>query len=115
LVGGDDAALRHRIRDDVVTLVKFAVKYYWNTPRPHGRISLPVPEGPGGVPCTIPPASPCGHDFENFFSPLFVIEPMARLNMAQAARHVSHADPGRDDVAVWDGVWAEEIVTQIPV
>ncbi len=108
LVSGDDPAMRAQIRDDIVTLVEFAVKYYWNTPRPHGRVSLPVP-------LPRPPCSFCGHDFENFVSPLFVIVPMARLNMAQAARHVSHAAPGRDDVAKWDAVWAEELASQGPV
>lgn len=114
LVGRDQPQMRHRIRDDIVTLVNFAVKYYWNTPRPHGRISLPIPTGPGGVPCSLLPASPCGHDFENFVSPLFVLQPIHRMNMAQAARHVVHADPGRDDAAKWDEIWTVELLTDLP-
>lgn len=109
LVSPDDLALRNQIRDDVITLTNFAVKYHWNTPRPHGRVSLPLPVD------DVAPCSACGHDFENFASPLFVTVPLARLNMAQAARHVAHAAPGRDDVAKWDAVWAEELATQLPV
>ena len=31
----------------------------------------------------------CGHDFENFISPLFIQVPLAKLNMANMARHVA--------------------------
>lgn len=108
LVSEDDPKMRTQIRDDIISLVDFTVKYYWNTPRPHGRISLPL-----GLPN--PPCSICGHDFENFISPLFVQVPMARLNMAKAAQHVANAAPGRDDVAKWEAVYAEELATQVPI
>jgi len=108
LVSQDDPEMRTQIRDDIISLVDFAVKYYWSTPRPHGRISLPL-----GLPN--PPCSICGHDFENFISPLFVQVPMARLNMAKAAQHVANSAPGRDDVAKWEAVYAEELATQVPI
>lgn len=108
LVSEDDPTMRAQIRDDIITLVDFTVKYYWSTPRPHGRISLPL-----GLPN--PPCSICGHDFENFISPLFVQVPMARLNMAKAAQHVANAAPGRHDVAKWEAVYAEELATQLPI
>ena len=108
LVSEDDPKMRTQIRDDIISLVDFTVRHYWSTPRPHGRISLPL-----GLPN--PPCSICGHDFENFISPLFVQVPMARLNMAKAAQHVANAAPGRDDVAKWEAVYAEELATQVPI
>jgi hypothetical protein len=108
LVSEDDPKMREQIRDDIISLVDFTVKYYWSTPRPHGRIFLPL--GLPNDPCSI-----CGHDFENFISPLFVQVPMARLNMAKAAQHVANAAPGRDDVAKWEAVYAEELATQVPI
>jgi hypothetical protein len=117
LVSVDDAVMRTTIRDDIITLVDFATKYYWNTPRPHGRISLPLNSNRNNSPCKEINAvfHSCGHDFENFISPLFVQVPMARLNMAKAAQHVAHAASGREDVAKWDAVYAEELATQVPV
>jgi hypothetical protein len=117
LVSVDDAAMRTTIQEDIITLVDFATKYYWNTPRPHGRISLPVNSNRNNSPCKEINAvfHSCGHDFENFISPLFVQVPMARLNMAKAAQHVANAAPGRDDVARWEAVYAEELATQVPI
>ena len=37
-----DKHIADTIRDDIATMVGFAVKYYWNTPRPNGRISIPI-------------------------------------------------------------------------
>lgn len=119
LVGPDDADLRKRVATDLVTLSDFAFKYAWTTPRPHGRISLPVDQAKPitGMDCEkfnaqYPPA--CGHDFENFISPLFVITPMARMNMALGARHVAPA-VGIAETAKWEAILAEEMATQGPV
>jgi hypothetical protein len=124
LVGPDDAKLRGRIATDLVTLGNFAFKYAWNTPRPHGRISLPLDEAEPitGMNCDdfnaqYPPA--CGHDFENFISPLFVITPMARMNMTLGAAHVAPAIPdpviAAAETAKWQAILAEEMATQGPV
>lgn len=98
LVATDDPSMRALIRDDILTLAGFLVKYGWNYPRPHGNISAP----------------PTGHDFDNFVSPLFVYVPLARLNMAQAARHV--ANSAGDDAArsKWNAIWTEELASQGP-
>ncbi len=116
LVSPDDPAMRSQLRDDIVTLTNFAFKYVWNTPRPHGRISIPLGTSQTESPCleinAILPI--CGHDFENFFSPLFIITPTARLNMAQAASHVVTAAPGRPDSIFWQAVYLEELVTMAP-
>lgn len=99
LVSGDDPQMRDQIRSDIITLTRFLVKYGWNYPRPHGNISAP----------------PNGHDFDNFASPLFVYVPMARLNMAQAARHVAADSPDPAEAAQWEAVWTEELATQGPL
>jgi hypothetical protein len=99
LVGPDRPDLRAQIRDDILTLAGFLVKYGWNYPRPHGNISAP----------------PQGHDFDNFASPLFVYVPLARLNMAQAARHVASVAGTPEQQATWNAVWAEELATQLPM
>ncbi|MEX0873381.1 MAG: hypothetical protein WD179_00330 [Actinomycetota bacterium] len=113
LVSGDDPAMRMQLRDDIVTLTNFAFKYLWNTPRPHGRIAIPFGTNQNESPCSEINAilRICGHDFENFFSPLFIITPTARLNMAQAASHVTAAAPGRADDIFWQAVYLEELAT----
>lgn len=108
LVFQEESELRNQIGDDIVTLVDFAVRNHWTTPRPHGRVSVPVP-----VPN--PPCSICGHEFDNFTSPLFVQVPMARLNMAKAAQHVAHTSPERYDVERWDAVYSDEVDSQVPI
>ncbi len=115
-VGGSDYSLLKTIRDDIVTMVNFAVKYYWNTPRPNGRISIPIGSDHNAPPCTSinPILDICGHDFENFVSPLFISTPTARLNLAAAAWHVVHADPGRTDVAKWNAINDEELAADVP-
>ncbi len=116
LVSRDDSGMRRQIRDDLVTLTNFAFKYLWNTPRPHGRISIPLGTNQNESPCSEVNAIArvCGHDFENFMSPLFVITPLARLNMAQAASHVTSAAPGRADTAKWQAVFASEVAQLAP-
>ena len=89
---------REQIREDVLAMATFLVKYGWNYPRPHGYVSIPEVND--------------GHDFDNFISPLFVYVPMARLNMAQAARHVA---TGTDEQTKWDTVYAEELASQGPM
>lgn len=117
LVAVDDRKMRGRLRDDLVTLSNFAFKYLWNTPRPHGRISIPIGSNYASSPCKeINAALPvCGHDFENFVSPLFVITPMARMNMTVGAYHVTQALPGHPDTQKWQAILAEEVATQGPV
>jgi hypothetical protein len=110
LVSIDDPAMRRQLRDDMVTLTDFAVRYLWTTPRPHGRISLPIPLLEDFEECTF-----CGHDFENFISPLFIQVPLARLNMANMARHVTEKAPGRPDATKWQAVYAEEVATTLPM
>ena len=95
LVGPDDHALRDQIRDDLLAMGNFLVKYGWNYPRPHGYVSA-------------------NHDFDGFISPLFVYVPMARLNMANAARHVADLDGSAADKQKWDAIWAEELSNQGP-
>jgi hypothetical protein len=116
LVSRDDPAMRRQIRNDIVTLVDFAFKYLWNTPRPHGRISIPFGTNQNSSPCSEINAvlRICGHDFENFASPLFVITPLARLNMAQAASHVVTAARGRPDSDKWRTVFATELAANAP-
>lgn len=97
LVGEDLGPQRDQIREDLLSLAAFLVKHGWTYPRPHGYVSIPEVND--------------GHDFDNFISPLFTYVPLARLNMAQAARHVA---AGTDAQAQWDAVYAEELATQLP-
>jgi hypothetical protein len=99
LVAVDDAAMRRQIRDDIVTLGNFLLKWGWNFPRPHGNVSIP----------------PFGHDFDNFISPLFVYVPAARLNMTQAVRHVTAVAGPPLQALKWQAVWLEEVATQTPI
>jgi len=110
LVSADDPAMRAQIATDVMTMSGFALKYLWNTPRAHGNISLPPEDLEEYSPVDI-----WGHDFENFFSPLFVYVPMARLNMTQVARHVARAAGSAADAAFWEAAWAEELASQGPL
>jgi hypothetical protein len=110
LVGPDDAAMQALIGEDIVTMADFLVRHGWSYPRPHGNLNIPVGEqklGGTKVPMT-------GHDFDGVASPLFVYVPMARLNMAQAARHVSQLVGTADQAAQWEAVWREELASQGP-
>ena len=93
LVGPDQPALRAQIRDDLLAMGNFLLKYGWSYPRPHGYVSAK-------------------HDFDGFISPLMVYVPMARLNMTNAARHVADAAGSADDKLKWDAAWAEEFATE---
>lgn len=114
LVGPDDRAMRKMIGQDLITLTDFAFTHLWTTPRPHGRLSIPIDSNHNSETCMAVNmlVRVCGHDFENFISPLFVITPFARMNMAQAAHHV--ASKLGTDAAKWQAVWAAELLTQGP-
>jgi hypothetical protein len=100
LVGADDPALRSQIAADILKLADFLLKYAWAYPRPHGKVFNPATGG---------------HDFDNFASPLFTYVPLARLNMAQAARHVANEAGTLVERAKWNAVWAEELASQGPL
>jgi hypothetical protein len=93
LVSVDDPAMRTMLRDDLVKMGDFLLKYGWNFPRPWGYVS---PQ----------------HDFDGAVSPLFVYVPMARLNLTNAVRHVADRVGDATTKAKWDGVWAEELASQ---
>lgn len=93
LVGPDEPDLQAQIRDDLLAMGNFLWKWGWNYPRPHGYVSA-------------------DHDFDGFISPLFVYVPMARLNMANAARRVAAVAGSDADKQKWDAIWAEEFATQ---
>ena len=95
MVTTDFPEMRHQISHDLLAMGNFLVKYGWNYPRPHGYVSA-------------------NHDFDGFISPLFVYVPMARLNMANAARHVADTAGSPADQAKWDVVWTEEFATEVP-
>jgi hypothetical protein len=95
LVGPDDQQLQAQIRDDLLSMGNFLVKYGWCYPRPHGYVSA-------------------HHDFDGFISPLFVYVPMARLNLANAVRHVADVAGSAADRATWDAIWSEELSNQGP-
>ncbi len=93
MVGPDAPDLRNQIRADLLSMGNFLIKYGWTYPRPHGYVSVE-------------------HDFNGFFSPLFVYTPEARLNVANAVRHVADNGGSAADKAKWDAIWTEEFVTQ---
>ena len=96
LVGPDDPALTAQIRDDVLAMASFLVKYGWQFPRPHVYVGL-------------------DNDEENFVSPLMAQTPSARLNIANAARRVAAVAGTAEDQQRWNAVWAEELATQGPL
>ncbi|MCU1675106.1 MAG: hypothetical protein JWN77_3219 [Frankiales bacterium] len=89
----DDAALRAVIRQDLLAMADFLVKYGWTFPRPNGYVAT-------------------GNDENGFVSPLMPHVPSARLNIVNAARHVAEAPV---DKAKWDLLWAEELASQGPL
>ena len=96
MVGPDESALRAQIRDDVLAMADFLVKYGWNFPRPNGYVGT-------------------RNDEDGFISPLMLHVPMARLNIANAARQVADAAGSAADRQKWDAVWAEELASQGPI
>ncbi len=93
LVGPDAPELRRQIRTDLVAMGDFLWKYKWTYPRPHGYVSA-------------------SHDFNGFFSPLFVYVPEARLNVANAVRHVTRLGGSTADKVKWNAIWQEEFSSQ---
>lgn len=89
MIGPDFPAMRKQIRADILAMGDFLWKYGWTYPRPHGYVSA-------------------DHDFDGFFSPLFVYTPEARLNLTNAVRHVLAS--GGDVVSKnkWNAIWATE-------
>ncbi|HET7530520.1 MAG TPA: hypothetical protein VFJ98_06135, partial [Mycobacteriales bacterium] len=96
MLGRDAPALTNRIRADLVAMGEFLFKYAWTYPRPHGYVSA-------------------SHDFDGFFSPLFVQVPMARLNLVNAVRHVLADSTDTVAKARWTAIWAEELASQGPL
>jgi hypothetical protein len=93
LVGPDQPELRAQIRDDLLAMGDYLVKYGWSFVRPNGYVST--------------------QSFENgFVEPLMVQVPLARLNMANAARHVAESPSDRQR---WQAIWAEELASQGPL
>ena len=93
LIGNDAPELRTQIRDDLVAMGDFLIKYGWSYPRPHGYVSAK-------------------HDFDGAISPLFVQVPMARLNLTNAVKHVLDAMGPSDEQSKWTGIWSEELGSQ---
>jgi len=93
MVGPDAPELRDQIRTDLLAMGNFLWKYAWTYPRPHGYVSVE-------------------HDFNGFFSPLFVYTSEARLNVANAVRYVANNGGALADQTKWNGIWAAEFLTQ---
>ena len=96
LVGPDQPTLRAQIRDDLLAMADFLLKYGWNYPRPNGYVGT-------------------HSDEDGFLSPLMPHVPMARLNIANAARHVADLAGSAAEQQKWDAVWSEELATQGPI
>ncbi len=94
LVGADDPALRHQIRDDILTLTGYLWRHGWTVFKPNTFLSTT--------------------GSENFIFPLFVINPQPRLNMTQAARHVATIDGDAVQAATWEGIWHQELAAMGP-
>jgi len=94
LVTPDFPALRAQIREDLLAMGEFLLKYGWTSPRPHGYVSAK-------------------HTFDGFWSPdYFAQVPMARLNLTNAVRHVLADGDDAEATAKWDAIWTEELATQ---
>lgn len=96
LVGPEVPQLRAQIREDVLSMASFLLKYGWNYPRPNGYVGT-------------------HSDEDGFLSPLMPHVPMARLNIANAARHVADLAGSDADRQKWDAVWTEELASQGPL
>ena len=100
LVGPDDPALAATVAADLMKMTDYALKYYWNQPRPHGEVVIPEVFG--------------GNDLDNFFSPLFLYVPMARLNMLQVARRGASVAGTPEQQARYEALWIEELLASGP-
>lgn len=96
LVGPADPALAAEIRDDLLNMGGFLLKHGWTYPRPNGFIGV-------------------HSDEDLFISPLMPHVPSARLNIANAARHVADISGSAADRQTWDAAWQEELASQGPL
>jgi hypothetical protein len=96
LVGPDEPVLRAQIRDDLLAMAGYLVRHGWNYVRPNGYVGT-------------------HSDEDGFASPLMAHVPLARLNVANAARHVAAVAGSAADRQTWDAVWAEELASQGPI
>jgi hypothetical protein len=95
LVGPDDPAVRDLIRDDVLAMADFLLKYGWNYPRPHGDVKV-------------------DDVYDNAVTPIMVISPSYRLLLSLAAKHVAETAGPAHQALKWNAVWTEELATQTP-
>jgi hypothetical protein len=98
LVGPDDPEVRALIRDDVLAMADFLLKYGWSYAHPHGEVALP----------------PFGDVYDNALTPIMVISPSYRLLLSLAAKHVAEVAGPADEALKWTAVWTEELATQTP-
>ena len=97
LVAPDDTAVRDLIRDDILAMADFLLKYGWNYAHPHGDVNVP----------------PFGDVYDSSVTPIMVISPVYRLGVSQAALHVATAAGPSDEATKWQAVWTEELSTQL--
>ena len=98
LVAPDDVEVRNLIRDDILAMANFLLKYGWNYAHPHGDVNLP----------------PFGDVYDNSVTPIMVISPVYRLGISQAALHVASTAGPSEEATKWQAVYAEEKATQLP-
>jgi hypothetical protein len=96
LVSVDDPAMRHSIRDDLLSIASELVKYGWFMPHPWNNQSI-------------------GTNFIDFFFPLFIYSPGAQLNVLEAAAHVADADGTLLDKLKWNTLENTEAAALGPV
>lgn len=96
LVGPDQPALRSQIRNDLVAIGDYLLRHGWSLVRPTGTVST-------------------GFSENSFIEPLMGHVPLARLNIANAVRHVTAAVGPAADRLKWQAVWAQELATQGPL
>lgn len=96
LVGPDYPELRQQLKDDLLLMGDFLVKWGWNFPRPHGKVSAK-------------------HEFDSFITPLFTYVPLARLNIAASVKYVVDAMGSDEERLRWQAVWDEEFATMAPL
>jgi hypothetical protein len=97
LVAPDDTAVRDLIRDDILAMADFLLAYGWNYAHPHGDVAVP----------------PFGDVYDNSVTPIMVISPVYRLGVSQAALHVATTAGPAAEATKWQGVWTEEVGTQL--
>jgi hypothetical protein len=98
LVAQDDPDVRDLIRDDILAMADFLLKYGWNYAHPHGDVNLP----------------PFGDVYDNSVTPIMVISPVYRLGISQAALHVASTAGPADEATKWRAVYTEELASQLP-